>query len=81
MVLKEKSESKNDSDYDSDFNSLSENESECEEPVVKFKFLRKGQGKLASHNHGVTKFAKQRKAKVISEQIAREKAYDDYREI
>lgn len=33
-------------------------------------FLRKGEGKLASDNHGVTEFAKQRKAKVISEQKA-----------
>ena len=39
-------------------------------------FLRKGEGKLASDNHGVTEFAKQRKAKVIAEQKAREQNVD-----
>lgn len=39
-------------------------------------FLRKGGGKLASDNHGVTEFAKQRKAKVIAEQKAREENID-----
>ena len=29
-------------------------------------------GKLASDNHGITEFAKQRKAKIIAEQLARE---------
>lgn len=72
MVLKEDAES---SDYESDFNS--DNESKCEQSQAKFKFLKKGQGKLASHNHGITKFAKQRKEKIIREQEQRELDYDE----
>lgn len=36
-------------------------------------FLRKGQGRLASDYHGETKFSKQRKEKIVKEQIIREK--------
>ena len=36
-------------------------------------FLKKGEGKLASHNHGITNFAKKRKYKIITEQLLREK--------
>ena len=38
----------------------------------KFKFLRKGEGKLASDYHGQTKFAKKRLEKIIKEQEQRE---------
>ena len=37
-----------------------------------FSFLKKGQGKLASDYHGETKFAKERKQKIIKEQLERE---------
>ena len=40
-------------------------------------FLRKGQGRLASDYHGETKFSKQRKEKIIKEQIMREKIYNN----
>jgi hypothetical protein len=40
---------------------------------MKFPFLHKGQGKLASDNHGVTAFAIKRKEKIIAEQLEREK--------
>ena len=36
------------------------------------KFLKKGQGKLASDNHGKTEFAKKRQQKIIEEQLQRE---------
>ena len=35
-------------------------------------FLKKGQGKLASQNHGKTEFAKKRQQKIIKEQLERE---------
>ena len=35
-------------------------------------YLRKGGGKLASHNHGITSFSLQRKQKIIQEQEERE---------
>lgn len=37
-----------------------------------FSFLKKGQGKLASDYHGETKFAKERKQKIIKDQLERE---------
>jgi len=40
---------------------------------MKLPFLHKGQGKLASDNHGVTTFAIKRKEKIIAEQLEREK--------
>jgi hypothetical protein len=39
-------------------------------------FLKKGQGNLASDNHGKTEFAKKRQQKIINEQIEREKKYN-----
>ena len=36
------------------------------------KFLKKGKGKLASHNHGKTEFSKKRQQKIIEEQLLRE---------
>ena len=36
------------------------------------KFLKKGDGSLASENRGETEFAKKRKEQIISEQIQRE---------
>ena len=44
---------------------------------TKFKFLKKGEGKLASQYHGETIFAKKRKDKIIEEQKKREKEYED----
>ena len=41
--------------------------------MMKNSFLKKGEGKLASDYHGVTKFAMQRKEKIIKEQLEREK--------
>jgi len=38
----------------------------------KFTYLRKGEGKLASHDHGITNFSLQRKQKIIQEQEERE---------
>ena len=38
-----------------------------------FSFLKKGEGNLASDHHGITKFAIQRKEKIIKEQLEREK--------
>tara|TARA_B100001093_G_scaffold296368_1_gene282586 strand:- start:445 stop:594 length:150 start_codon:yes stop_codon:yes gene_type:complete len=38
-----------------------------------YSFLKKGQGKLASNFHGETKFSKERKDKIIKEQLDREK--------
>jgi len=38
-----------------------------------FSYLKKGKGKLASDNHGITHFAIQRKEKIIKEQLEREK--------
>lgn len=35
-------------------------------------FLKKGQGNLASDNHGKTEFAKKRQQKIIEEQLQRE---------
>ena len=35
-------------------------------------YLRKGGGKLASHDHGITRFSLQRKQKIIQEQEERE---------
>lgn len=40
------------------------------------KFLKKGQGKLASQNHGKTEFAKKRQQKIIKEQIEREDKFN-----
>jgi hypothetical protein len=39
---------------------------------IKHPYLKKGEGKLASHFHGETKFAQQRKMKIIREQEERE---------
>ena len=41
-----------------------------------FSFLKKGEGNLASDNHGITKFALQRKEKIIKEQLKRENNKD-----
>ena len=43
----------------------------------KFKFLKKGEGKLASHNHGETEFSKKRKEQVIKEQEEREETFNN----
>jgi hypothetical protein len=40
--------------------------------IPKQPFLKKGEGKLASQNHGETEFAKKRKEDVIRTQINRE---------
>ena len=37
-----------------------------------FNFLKKGEGKLASQNHGISDFAILRKSKVIKENLERE---------
>lgn len=42
-------------------------------------FLKKGEGKLACHNHGETEFAQKRKQQVIDEQFEREEKY--YKEL
>lgn len=42
-------------------------------------FLKKGEGKLACHNHGETEFAQKRKQQIIDEQFAREEKY--YKEL
>jgi len=39
-------------------------------------FLKKGQGKLASQNHGKTEFAKKRQQKIIKEQLEREDKFN-----
>ena len=39
----------------------------------KKKFLRKGQGKLASHNHGITNFSLNRKNSFVFDQELNEK--------
>ena len=39
-------------------------------------FLKKGQGKLASQNHGITEFAKKRQEKIIKEQLEREEKFN-----
>lgn len=44
---------------------------------IKFLYLKKGGGKLASHFHGETKFAQQRKLKIIREQEERECDFDN----
>ena len=43
------------------------------EKKVTFPYLKKGDGKLASDFYKSTKFAEQRKRKIIEEQIEREK--------
>jgi len=40
--------------------------------MIKFNYLKKGEGKLASDYHDITKFAEERKAKIIKEQLERE---------
>jgi hypothetical protein len=42
-------------------------------PKALFPYLKKGEGKLASNNHGVTAFSLKRKDKIIREQLEREK--------
>ena len=44
-----------------------------EESRIKFKYLKKGEGKLASDRHINTKFAQKRKEKILMEQNEREK--------
>lgn len=44
---------------------------------IKYPYLKKGAGKLASQFHGETAFAKQRKLKIIREQEAREADYKE----
>ena len=44
-----------------------------EKEDIKFPYLKKGCGKLASQYHGETQFAKERKLKIIKEQEEREK--------
>ena len=41
-------------------------------PKITYPYLRKGEGKLASHDHGITSFSLQRKQKIIQEQEERE---------
>jgi len=43
---------------------------------VSFPYLKKGDGQLASDYYKSTKFAKQRKEKIIKEQLERQKNYD-----
>tara|TARA_B100000242_G_C42947682_1_gene439457 strand:+ start:210 stop:362 length:153 start_codon:yes stop_codon:yes gene_type:complete len=45
--------------------------------MIPFNYLRKGEGKLASDNHGITLFAEKRKDKIIQEQLERERIKDD----
>jgi len=49
-------------------NNLPENEKK----EVRFKFLKKGEGLLASSSHKNTKFAQKRKEKIKMEQLERE---------
>ena len=42
-------------------------------------YLKKGEGKLASHNHGETEFSQKRKQQIIDEQFEREEKY--YKEL
>ena len=46
---------------------------------INYEYLKKGEGKLASHNHGETEFAQKRKQQIIDEQFAREEKY--YKEL
>jgi hypothetical protein len=39
-------------------------------------FLKKGKGKLASQNHGITEFAKKRQEKIIKEQLEIEEKFN-----
>tara|TARA_B100000524_G_scaffold347823_1_gene250633 strand:- start:4134 stop:4298 length:165 start_codon:yes stop_codon:yes gene_type:complete len=41
-------------------------------------YLKKGQGKLCSNYHGETDFSKNRKLKIIKEQLEKEKLYNSY---
>ena len=36
--------------------------------MIKFNYLKKGGGKLASEYYGITKFAEERKAKIIKDE-------------
>lgn len=42
---------------------------------INHEYLKKGEGKLVSQFHGETKFAEQRKQKIIDEQFEREKIF------
>jgi len=46
---------------------------------INYEYLKQGEGKLASQNHGETEFAKKRKQQIIDEQFAREEKY--YKEL
>lgn len=48
---------------------------------MSFRYLKKGEGKLASENHGITQFAIKRKEKIIKEQLEREKQKNEDKEI
>lgn len=49
-------------------------------PNIKRTFLRKGEGKLASHRHGETNFRLNRKNSFVFEQIQRENEHFKYNE-
>ena len=46
--------------------------SNAAEEKAKYDYLRKGEGSLASDNHGETEFSKQRSEQVVKEQFDRE---------
>jgi hypothetical protein len=46
--------------------------SDATEEKAKYDYLKKGEGKLASHYHGETEFSKQRAEDVVKEQHSRE---------
>ena len=48
---------------------------------MSFRYLKKGEGKLASENHGITQFAIIRKEKIIKDQLEREKQKNEDKEI
>ena len=51
-------------------NTKGEESKSCDynKPKVVHPYLKKGQGKLASSNHGITEFAKKRKAEIYASQ-------------
>lgn len=49
------------------------NKTDSPKKKVTFAYLKKGEGNLASDYYKSTKFARQRKEKIIKEQIEREK--------
>ena len=63
----------NNSDDHNNSNNNIFNTTDCFKKKVTFQYLKKGEGILASDYYKSTKFAKQRKEKIIKEQLEREK--------